>query len=75
MMPRKTAIFMGLGFECAGLVTAGVFVGRYLDAHFGSDGLATGLGAIIGVVAWVAHLIFAIRGLAKNDESSNTDLK
>jgi Putative F0F1-ATPase subunit Ca2+/Mg2+ transporter len=66
-MNRKFAIAMALGFECVGLVTACLFIGQYLDHHYGWKGTATALGAVVGVIGWFTHMVVVLRQLSKSE--------
>ena len=74
-MDRKATVFAAMGFECVGLVTACVLIGRYFDQNYGWGGLGAGLGAFVGVMGWVTHLLVVIRSLAKPSEPSDTEPK
>jgi hypothetical protein len=65
---RKLAVFMAMGFECVGLVTAAVLLGRYCDNQYGWKGLGAAAGAIVGVVGWVTHLIVVLKSAASDSK-------
>jgi hypothetical protein len=68
-MDRKAMIFVVMGFELVGLVTALVLVGRYMDEKHGWEGLGAGLGAFLGVMIWVVHMVWALQAVAKHESS------
>ena len=72
-MNKKLLVFTAVGFECVGLVAGCVLLGRWLDARYGWNGMGAAFGAIFGVVAWITHLILLLRGLAKDENSGQTD--
>ena len=61
-----------MGFECVGLITACLFIGRWIDTKYGTGSLAGGLGAMLGFVAWITHLFVMLKSLAKTHDSSHT---
>jgi hypothetical protein len=67
-MNKKVLVFTAIGFECVGLVAACVLIGRWLDAKYGWNSMGSAMGAIIGVVAWVMHLLVLLRQLNKDDD-------
>lgn len=71
-MNRTYALLVALAFECVGVVTALVLIGRYFDSKYGWSGMGAAAGAIIGVIGWVTHLIVVLRQLAKEEESGDT---
>lgn len=72
-MDRKAAVFIAMGFECFGLVAACVLIGRWIDQKYGSGSLWTGMGALVGVTAWVTHLLVLLKQLAKKQDPGHTD--
>jgi hypothetical protein len=69
---NKSAVFIAMGFECFGLITVCVLIGRWLDQKYGWGSLAAGLGAFVGLSAWVAHLLLLLKSLAKSGDSGHT---
>ena len=64
-----------IGFEFAGSIGVGFFVGRAVDAHFHTGGTALWIGFFLGVLAGFALLVQAARGLeneAAKDEAEET---
>ena len=72
-MDRKWGLFMGMGFELVGAVLAFVWIGRYLDNNYGWKGLGAALGAVLGLVGWVVHLMVVMKQVAKDDKDGHTD--
>lgn len=72
-MNRTYAIMGALAFECVGLVTAFVLIGRHFDEKYGWSGKGAAAGAVIGVIGWVTHLVVVLRQLAKDEEKSDTE--
>lgn len=72
-MNRQLLVFGAMGFECVGLVTVCVLIGRYFDSKYGWGGLGAAAGALIGTSAWITHLVVVMRNLAKDEESGDTD--
>jgi hypothetical protein len=71
-MNNKNAVFIALGFECFGLIAACVLIGRWLDQKYGWGSLGAGLGAFVGLSAWILHLLLVLKNLAKSKDSGNT---
>lgn len=70
-MNRTYALLSALAFECVGLVTALVLIGRYFDDKYGWSGKGAAAGAIIAVIGWVTHLIVVLRQLQKEEDSKS----
>ena len=73
-MGRKAAIYTALGFEAFGLILGFILLGSWLDGKFGWSGLGVAAGAAVGVFAWLGHAMIIVNRLAKDDNSSDTDL-
>ena len=72
-MNKKMAIFTAMGFEAFGLIVAFVLIGKWCDENFGWKGMGVSFGGIFAIFAWVAHVLFMVKQLAKEQESSHTD--
>lgn len=68
-MNKKILVFTAIGTECVALVTIFVLIGRWLDAKYGWGGKGAAFGAILGVSAWILHLVVLLKQLAKDEES------
>ena len=60
-----------LGFEFAGVVVAGIFLGRYLDGVFGTAPLLLVLGAVGGMAGALYRLILVLQRLAQPKEHAD----
>ena len=63
-----------IGFEFAGSIGVGFFVGRAVDAHFHTGGTALWIGFFLGVLAGFALLVQAARGL-ENEAAKDAPAK
>lgn len=55
-----------LGFEFAGAVLAGIFLGRYLDSLFGTAPFLLVLGAVGGMAGALCRLILVLQRLSRH---------
>ena len=53
-----------LGFEFAGAVLAGIFVGRYVDSYLGTSPWLMALGAVGGMAGAIYRLIVALQQIS-----------
>lgn len=63
--------YAAVGFEFTGSVLGGFFIGRAVDAHFGTHGVALWIGFFLGISSGFWLLVRAARQLEKeadNDE-------
>jgi F0F1-type ATP synthase assembly protein I len=60
-----------VGFELVASIGVGFFVGRAIDAHFGTHGVATWIGFFFGVLSGFLLLVRTARTLEK--ESAKDD--
>lgn len=69
----KSAPYLALGFEFAGIVVTGVVVGSYIDGHVGSTPLFTLLLTLGGMVGALYRLILSLNKLKvdPNDRSGS----
>jgi hypothetical protein len=74
-MDRKSAVLMAMGFELIGLVAAFYFIGKWLDMKYGWGPLGGAFGAILGVVAWVIHLMVVAREASDDLDSGGKPQK
>lgn len=73
MLDRRSAIFMGMGFEVIGAILGGYFLGQLIDAKYNYFGGYGGpLFSGIGLVGWMIHLIWLVRKLEKEDDKGET---
>ncbi len=68
MGKKAYTIYLALGFEFAGLIVAFIYLGRWVDQKYNLAGLGIAGGALLGMVIWIIHLVFAMRSLEKDDE-------
>lgn len=61
-------VFIGMGFECVGAVLACMYVGGWLDQKYDWGGYGSAIGAMVGLVAWVIHLLQVASAFAKEEE-------
>ncbi|MCB0356316.1 MAG: hypothetical protein KDD40_04875 [Bdellovibrionales bacterium] len=61
MRKNKGIVFAGMGFELAGLIVGGLFLGQHLDKTYHLGGLATALITFAALGSWLTHLIFMLR--------------
>jgi len=72
-MDRKSAVFIAMGVECVGVIMACLYLGRWVDTKLGWGGLGAALGAFIGLIGWVSHLLIVTQQLAKKKDSGHTE--
>lgn len=72
MFNRAASAYTTLGFELIGLVVVLVFLGRWVDEHWGWGGWGTIGGVTIAFVGWTIHLYIVVQMLAKQDKSGDT---
>ena len=75
-MPKANTLltygrYGALGFEFAGAVLAGIFLGRYLDGVFGTTPLLMVLGAVGGMAGALYRLIIVLRHLSHSTNNSD----
>ena len=70
---RKTAMYMGLGFECVGLVMAGLYVGEFLDKKYGWSGTGTMASVMGALVLWFVHILLVNRQLTQDQKEDAQD--
>lgn len=74
MLDRRSALFLGMGFEVLGAIVGGYFLGQALDAKYKIMGGYGGpMLAGVGLVGWMIHLILIVRKLEKEDESTDSN--
>ena len=59
-----------LGFEFAGAVLAGIFLGRYLDSLWGTAPVLLVLGAVGGMAGALYRLIVVLQHLSRPKEET-----
>ncbi len=73
MLDRRSALFLGMGFEVLGAIAGGYYLGHAIDAKYNAFGSYGGpLLAVLGLVGWMIHLIWIVRKLEKEDESNES---
>jgi F0F1-type ATP synthase assembly protein I len=68
-MPKENPLFTygkygALGFEFAAATLGGIFLGSYIDSHFGTGPWGTMLGAIGGMAGAVYRLVTVLQQLS-----------
>jgi len=77
-MPKENALLIygrygALGFEFAGAVLAGIFVGRYADSSFGTEPWLMILGAVGGMAGAIYRLIIVLQQLSRRRQDDRED--
>lgn len=80
-MDRKSLVFIAMGVEAVGVIMACLYLGQWLDQKYGWGGYGAPIGALIGLIGWVVHLLAVAQtitqsdsqSLAKKDNSGDTD--
>jgi F0F1-type ATP synthase assembly protein I len=77
-MPKETPLltygrYGALGFEFAGAVLAGIFVGRYADKYLGTEPWLMVLGAIGGLAGAIYRLIMVLQQLSRRGQDDRED--
>ena len=79
-MPKDNTLltygrYGALGFEFAGAVVAGIFLGRYLDGVFETTPLLMVLGAVGGMAGGLYRLVIVLQHLSrpKNNAHNNRE--
>jgi hypothetical protein len=67
-MNQKAMVFMGMGFELAGLAVAATYVGKYIDNYLGWSIGGTMILVIASLVLWFVHIFYLLKQLEKSDE-------
>ncbi len=75
--PQSTYLALGrygaLGFEFAGAVLAGIFVGRYADSYLGTAPWLLILGAVGGMAGAIYRLILVLQQLSRRGHNDRKD--
>ena len=79
-MPKDNTLltygrYGALGFEFAGAVLAGIFVGRYLDDILETTPLFMVLGAVAGMAGALYRLVVVLQHLSPKKHSEDNDRK
>lgn len=72
-MDRKSLVFIAMGFELVVAVLACFYLGQWVDVKYQLNGLGAALGAFLGLLGWVIHLLGVARLLAKQEESGKSE--
>jgi hypothetical protein len=64
-MEKEYMLYLGLGFEFAGLVVTFLFLGQWLDQKYQWQGLGIAAGAFLGIAIWILHLVLVMRAVEK----------
>jgi len=67
MKSKKAVVFAGMGFELAGLIVGGLYLGQYLDAVYNLKGIATAALALGALASWLIHLVVLIKKFQEPD--------
>ena len=57
----KALVFAGMGFELAGLIVGGLYLGQHIDETYGFSGLATAGIAFAVLAGWLIHLVVLLK--------------
>ena len=66
-------VFIGMGFECVGVIVGFFYLGRWFDTHFGWNGLGAAVAAFVGLIGWVGHLLIVARSLSSTVQDGRKD--
>jgi ATP synthase protein I len=77
-MPKESPLlsygrYGALGFEFAGAVLAGIFIGRYLDSSFGTEPWGVFLGAVGGMAGALYRLVVVLQQLSRRGQNDRED--
>jgi F0F1-type ATP synthase assembly protein I len=77
-MPKESPLFTygrygTLGFEFAGAVVAGIFVGHYADTYLGTEPWLMVLGAVGGMAGAIYRLIVVLQQLSRREHNDRKD--
>lgn len=77
-MPRENTLlaygrYGALGFEFAGAVLAGIFIGRYADSSLGTEPWFMILGAVSGMAGAIYRLITVLQRLSDRRQDDRKD--
>jgi len=65
--PARMMGLMGtLGIEITAFIIGGVYLGRYLDRHFGTDPAFLIVGIFGGMIVGIASALFTLRSFIKD---------
>ena len=68
---KKGLVFAGMGFELAGLIVGGLYLGKHLDDTYNLKGLATAGMAFTVLAGWLVHLVILIKSFEKSSSTEN----
>jgi hypothetical protein len=67
-MNQKSMVFMGMGFELAGLAFGATYLGKYVDNYFHWQSMwGTMFLVLSSLVLWFFHIFVLLKQLEKND--------
>lgn len=69
MKKSKGIVFMGMGFELAGLMVGALYLGQALDERFHTQGLAVAGLSFLVLMGWLYHLIVLLKSFMNQSES------
>lgn len=72
-MDRKGLVFIAMGVECVVLVLTCIYLGQWLGERYALGVLGSALGAFIGLIGWVIHLLSVARTLEKDHLAKERD--
>lgn len=68
-MNQKSMVFMGMGFELAGLALGATYLGKYVDDYFHWNMWGTLVLILSCLVVWFFHIFHLLKQMEKNDDS------
>lgn len=75
-MDRQGYVFIGVGFELLVVVYGSTYLGKKIDAYYGTDGTFTNWLFVLCIASWLFHFIFLLVRFQKNleaDEDSDDE--
>ena len=62
--------FVAMGFELVGLILASLYLGQWIDEHYGTTPWGT-LGLVaVGVVGWMIHIFLLVQQIDRQSSDS-----
>jgi len=77
-MPKENSLltygrYGALGFEFAGAVLAGIFVGHYADKYLETEPWLMVLGALGGLAGAIAHILVVLQQLSRRGQDDRAN--
>lgn len=71
MKKNKYIIFTAMGFELVGLIVAAVILGKMVDDHYQTKGLALISFSVLSLAGWLTHIIALAKSIEKSAQDKN----